>query len=214
MKVLVVFYSMYGHNIMMAEAEAEGASSVDGVTVEIKQVAETIPDDILKKTGAWETREAKSKYAVAVPEDLTAADAIIFGTPTRYGNMCAQMRQFMDTTSGLWVKQTLAGKVGAVFTSSNTQHGGQESTILSFHTTLLHHGMIIAGLPYLYKNQMRYDEVTGGSPYGASMIVGSDNAHMPTDNELDGARFQGRYVALLTKQLSPAREEIIKALQT
>lgn len=212
MNVLIVFYSMYGHILKMAETAAEGVKSVGGVEVMIKRVPETISKEILERSGAWEAHQACALYTECLMEDLAAADAIIFGTPTRYGNMCGQMRQFMDTTGGLWVKRALTGKIGSVFTSSNTQHGGQESTILSFHTTLLHHGMIIAGLPYLFEGQTKADEVTGGSPYGAGTIVGGNNAHMPTDNELAGARFQGRYVALLTRALAPQREVIVKEL--
>lgn len=212
MSLLVVFYSMYGHVMRMAEAEVEGARSAGGIDVEIMQVKETIPDEILKKSGAWETHEAKAKYAVVTPDDLGKADAILFGTPTRFGMMCAQMRQLLDMTGGHWARQELAGKIGGVFTSSNTQHGGQESTILNFHTTMLHHGMIIAGLPYLWQGQTRYDEITGCSPYGASTIVGPDNSHMPTENELEGARFQGKYVAKLATVLMPERDNIIKGL--
>jgi NAD(P)H dehydrogenase (quinone) len=212
MKLLVVFYSMYGHVMRMAEAEAEGAYSAGDIDVEIKQVPETIPEDVLKKSGAWEIFEAKSKYEVVKPADLAEADAVIFGTPTRFGMMCAQMRQLLDMTGGHWARQELAGKVGSVFTSSNTQHGGQESTILNFHTTLLHHGMLIAGLPYLFQGQTTFEEITGCSPYGASTVVGGDNAHMPTENELAGARFQGKYVASVAKVLAPEREKLIKGM--
>ncbi|MDD1667238.1 MAG: NAD(P)H:quinone oxidoreductase, partial [Methanomicrobiales archaeon] len=139
-------------------------------------------------------------------------DAIIFGTPTRFGNMCGQMRQFLDATGSLWVEGALAGKVGSVFTSSATQHGGQESTILSFHTTLLHHGMILVGLPYLFAGQSRVDEITGCSPYGASTIAGTDGSRWPTENELAGARFQGRYVALVAERTAPHRDAIVSSL--
>ncbi len=213
MKLLVVFYSMYGHIMKMAEAEAAGASSVEGIEVAIRRVPETVPEEVLKKSGAWEAHEACSVYSECLVGELGEADAVIFGAPTRYGMMCSQMRQFLDTTGSIWVARKMTGKVGGVFTSSRTQHGGQESTILSFHTTLLHHGMIIAGLPYNFDGQDQFDEIAGCSPYGASTIVGPDNAHMPTANELDGARYQGRYVALLTKALAPARAAIIKEMK-
>lgn len=214
MRILVVFYSMYGHILKMAEAEAAGAGSVDGAEVAIRRVPETLSQEVLDRLGARETQEATKKYEECTLEDLAAADGIIFGTPTRFGNMTGQMRQFMDKTGRLWAEKALAGKVGAVFTSSATQHGGQESTILSFHTTLLHHGMVIAGLPYLFEGQSRFDEITGCSPYGASAIVGPDNSHLPTENELEGARWQGQYVALLTRALAPAREELIHDLKS
>ncbi len=213
MKLLVVFYSMYGHILKMAEAEAAGANSVDGVEVSIRRVPETVPEEVLKKAGAWEAHQACSLYSECLLDELGEADGVIFGTPTRYGMMAAQMRQFLDTSGSIWAARKLTGKVGGVFTSSNNQHGGQEATILSFHTTLLHHGMIIAGLPYNFAGQTRFDEVTGCSPYGASTVVGHDNKHMPTDNELDGARYQGRYVALLTKTLAPARAAMMKEMK-
>jgi NAD(P)H dehydrogenase (quinone) len=212
MKLLVVFYSMYGHILKMAEAEAEGASSVDGIEVAIRRVPETVPEEALKKAGAWEAHVACTKYSECLLDELGEADGVIFGTPTRFGMMAAQMRQYLDTTGRLFASHAMTGKVGGVFTSSNNQHGGQESTILSFHTSLLHHGMIVAGLPYNFAGQTTFDEITGCSPYGASTVVGHDNKHMPTENELAGARYQGRYVALLTKSLAPAREEIIKAM--
>ncbi len=213
MKVLIVFYSMYGHVLRMTEAVAEGARSVQRIDVEVRRVPETVPEEILKKSGAWEAHEECFVYEECLLSDLEEADAIIFGTPTRYGMMAAQMRQFLDKTGKLFVKQALAGKIGGVFTSSNTQHGGQESTILSFHTTLLHHGMIIAGLPYLFEGLNRFDQVTGGSPYGASTIVGPDKTHMPTENELAGARFQGEYIARLTGALAGERSRIIEGLR-
>jgi NAD(P)H dehydrogenase (quinone) len=151
--------------------------------------------------GALETQKAQANVPVCKVEDLVSADAIVFGTPTRFGNMCGQMRQFLDSTGGLWAKGALVGKVGSVFTSSATQHGGQESTILSFHITLLHQGMIIVGLPYSFAGQMRIDEMTGGSPYGASTIAGGDGKRMPSENELDAARFQGKYVAEIAAKL-------------
>ncbi len=214
MRILIVFYSMHGHTMKMAEAAAEGVQEVEGMEAVLRRVPETIPDDVLKRAGAWEAHEACSSIPECIMEDLVEADGLLFGTPTRYGNMTGQMRQFMDTTGGLWLKQALAGKVGGVFTSGNTQHGGQESTILSFFTNFMHHGMIIAGLPYIFKGQITMDEISGGGPYGASCVVGQEDPRdMPTDNELAGARFQGKYIALLTKALSKERESIVKELR-
>ena len=202
MKVKIVFYSMYGHIYRMAEAVAKGAREVEGAEVELLQVPELIPDAVLEKPGAKKAREAFAHIPVAKPADLADADAIIFGTPTRFGNMCAQMRSFLDQTGGIWAQNALVGKVGSVFTSSGTQHGGQETTITSFHTTLLHHGMIIVGLPYTETRQTRLDEITGGSPYGASTIAGANGSRMPSDNELAMARFQGRHVATIAEKLA------------
>jgi len=202
MKVKVVFYSMYGHIYRMAEAVAKGAREVEGAEVELLQVPELIPDAVLEKSGAKKAREEFAHIPVAKPADLADADAIIFGTPTRFGNMCAQMRSFLDQTGGIWAQNALVGKVGSVFTSSGTQHGGQETTITSFHTTLLHHGMIIVGLPYTETRQTRLDEITGGSPYGASTIAGANGSRMPSDNELAMARFQGRHVATIAEKLA------------
>jgi len=201
MKVLIVFYSTYGHVYEMAKAVAEGAKQVEGADVEIKRVPETLSEEILKMMGALEFQKKISNIQVATVDDLAKADAIIFGTPTRFGNMCGQMRQFLDATGSLWMKGALVGKVGSVFTSTATQHGGQESTILSFHTTLLHHGMIIAGLPYAFQEQMGVKEVKGCSPYGASTIADGDGSRMPSEIELNGARFQGEYVAGIAKKL-------------
>lgn len=201
MIVRVIFYSMYGHIYRMAEAVAQGAREVQGTEVELLQVAELISDAALEQSGAKKARQAFAHISVAKPDDLAGADAIIFGTPTRFGNMCAQMRNFLDQTGGLWVQNTLVGKVGSVFTSSGTQHGGQETTITSFHTTLLHLGMIIVGLPYSEARQMTLDEISGGSPYGASTIAGGDGSRWPSDNELAMARFQGRHVATITRKL-------------
>jgi NAD(P)H dehydrogenase (quinone) len=202
MKTVVVFYSMYGHIHAMAEAAAEGAAEIPSMNVAIRRVPETLSDEILGKMGALEVQKDLSDILVCTLEDLTSADAIIFGTPTRFGNMCGQMRQFLDSTGGLWATDALVGKVGSAFTSSATQHGGQESTILSFYITLLHLGMVIAGLPYSFKGQRRMDEITGGSPYGASTIVGPEGERMPSANELDAARYQGRYVASIAAKLS------------
>ncbi|MBT7617161.1 MAG: NAD(P)H:quinone oxidoreductase [Calditrichaeota bacterium] len=201
MKILVVHYSTYGHVHAMAQAIADGARSVDGAEVELRRVPETLPKEVLGKMGALEAQKAFVDVPICEVDELAAADAVIFGTPTRFGNMSGQMRQFLDGTGGLWVKGSLIGKVGSVFTSSNTQHGGQESTILSFHTTLLHHGMLVAGLPYSFKGQMNHEEITGCSPYGASTIAG-DGSRMPSENELAGARFQGEHVAQIAKKLT------------
>jgi NAD(P)H dehydrogenase (quinone) len=201
MKVLIVYYSMYGHIRRMADAVKEGVGGVSGANVIICRVPETLPEEVLIKMGAQEAQKAQANVPVCKLDDLVSADAIIFGTPTRFGNMCGQMRQFLDATGGLWSKNSLVGKVGSVFTSSATQHGGQESTILSFHITLLHHGMIIVGLPYSFAGQMRIDEMTGSSPYGASTIAGGDGKRIPSVNELDAARFQGKYVAEITAKL-------------
>ena len=202
MKVLVVYYSMYGHIHRMAEAIAEGARGVQGAVVEMRRVPETLPVEVLQMMGAVEAQKAFQHVPVCTVDELGAADAIIFGTPTRFGNMCGQMRQFLDATGGLWMKDALVGKVGSVFTSSATQHGGQESTILSFHITLLHQGMIVVGLPYAFKGQMRIDEITGGSPYGASTIAGGKGERMPSANELEAARFQGKHVATIATKLT------------
>ncbi|MBM4463617.1 MAG: NAD(P)H:quinone oxidoreductase [Chloroflexi bacterium] len=204
MKVKVVFYSMYGHIYRMAEAVAAGVREVEGAEVELLQVPELVPDAVLEKSGAKKARQAFAHIPVAKISDLADADAIIFGTPTRFGNMCAQMRNFLDQTGGLWAQNALVGKIGSVFTSSNTQHGGQETTITSFHSTLLHHGMIIVGLPYSETRQSRMDEITGGSPYGASTIAGADGSRLPSENELAMARFQGRHVATLARKLARA----------
>ncbi len=202
MKIKVVFYSMFGHIYKLAEAVAEGAREVEGAEVELLQVAELVPDDVLEKSGAKKAREVFAHIPTANPSDLEDADAIIFGTPTRFGNMCAQMRNFLDQTGGLWAQGALIGKVGSVFTSTGTQHGGQETTLTSFHTTLLHHGMVIVGLPYSEARQMTLDEVTGGSPYGATTIAGTDGSRMPSENELAMARFQGRHVADIAARLA------------
>jgi len=201
MKVLIVFYSTYGHVYQMAEAVAEGVRQVPGVEAVLRRVPETLPDEVLEKMGALEARKAFAHIPVATVDELPSADAIIFGTPTRFGNMCGQMRQFLDTTGQLWSQGTLVGKVGSVFASTATQHGGQEATLLSFQITLLHHGMVIVGLPYTFQQQMRNDEITGGSPYGATTIAGTSGERWPSQNELDAARFQGRHVAGIAAQL-------------
>ena len=202
MRVLVVFYSMYGHIYRMAQAVAEGAKDVPGTEVMLRRVPETLSDEILGKMGALEAQKSIATVPVCTVDELPAADAIIFGTPTRFGNMCGQMRQFLDATGQLWAKGALVGKVGSVFASTATQHGGQESTILSFHTTLLHQGMVVVGLPYAFAGQMRIDEITGCSPYGASTIAGGQGQRPPSENELAAARFQGKHVAAIAAKLT------------
>lgn len=199
-KIQVVFYSMYGHIYRMAEAIAEGAREVDEVEVALLQVPELVPDEMLEKSGAKVPRQAFAHIPMATPDHLADADAVIFGTPTRFGNMCAQMRNFLDQTGKLWMSGALVGKVGSVFTSTATQHGGQETTLTSFHSTLLHQGMIIVGLPYSETRQMTMDEISGGSPYGSSTITKGDGSRMPSENELAMARFQGRHVAIIAKK--------------
>jgi NAD(P)H dehydrogenase (quinone) len=174
---------------------------IEGAQVELKRVPETLSQEILKRMGAIEAQKSFESVPICNVDDLESADAIIFGTPTRFGNMAAQMKQFIDATGSLWQKGALVGKVGSVFTSSATQHGGQESTILNFHTTLLHHGMVVVGLPYAFQGQMRIDEITGGSPYGASTIAGGKGERMPSENELEAAKFQGQHVAAITSKL-------------
>ncbi len=197
-RILVLYYSMYGHIEAMAQAVAEGAREAAGTESVIKRVPETIPEDKARAIGVKLDQPAP----VADVEELVDYDAIIFGTPTRFGNMTAQMRNFLDQTGKLWADGGLIGKVGSVFASSATQHGGQESTILSFHTTLLHHGMVIVGVPYSCREQTRTDELTGGSPYGAGTITGGDGSRMPSANELGIARFQGRHVAEIARRLA------------
>ena len=196
-KVLVLYYSSYGHISTMAQAMAEGARSVPGTEVAIKRVPELVPEEVRKKGNFKEEPD----IPIAQPNELAEYDAIILGVPTRYGNMPGQMKNFLDQTGGLWVKGALVGKVGAAFSSSGTQHGGQESTILSTHIVLLHHGMVIVGLPYSFQGQMGVDEVMGNSPYGASTIAGGDGSRQPSAVELDGARYQGRHVAEIAKKL-------------
>jgi NAD(P)H dehydrogenase (quinone) len=197
-KVLVLYYSMYGHIERMAQAVAEGAREVAGTEVDVKRVPEVMSEAALKKAGAKLDQPAP----VATVQELPGYDAIIFGTPTRFGNMTGQMRNFLDQTGGLWASGALVGKVGSVFTSSNTQHGGQESTILTFHPTLLHLGMVIVGLPYAEQRQMGLDEIKGGSPYGASTIAGNQGERMPSEQELGMAAYQGRHVASIATKLS------------
>ena len=201
MKILVVFYSMYGHIYQMAKAVAEGAAEVKGAKGLLRQVPETLPPEVLEKMGAVEAQKQWAGVHVATVEELAEADGILFGTPTRFGNMCGQMKQFLDSTGGLWMKGALVGKPGGVFTSTATQHGGQESTILTFHAVLLHQGMVVVGLPYAFQGQMGVEEISGGSPYGASTIAGGDGSRQPSENELAGARFQGRHLAEIAAKL-------------
>jgi NAD(P)H dehydrogenase (quinone) len=196
-KVLVLYHSFYGHIEAMAQAQAEGARSVPGAKVDIKRVPETVPDELFKGSGGKGNQAA----AIAQPAELANYDAIIFGTGTRFGNMTGQMRTFLDQTGPLWMSGALVGKVGSVFSSSATQHGGQESTILSFHTTLLHLGMIIVGLPYAEARQMGLDEIKGGSPYGASTITGGKGERMPSAQELGMAQYQGKHVTQIASRL-------------
>ncbi len=196
-RVLVLYYSTYGHIETMAQAVAEGARGA-GAEVDIKRVPDLIPEDVARAKGMKVDQVAP----VATPDDLAGYDAVIFGTPTRFGMMASQMRGFLDQCGGLWMQGALIGKVGGVFTATGTQHGGQEATILSFHTTLLHLGMVIAGLPYSFQGQTKVDEIVGGSPYGASTIAGGDGSLQPTATDLDGARFQGRHIAELAAKLA------------
>ncbi len=197
-KILVVYYSMYGHVETMAKAVVEGARTVSGAEVVLKRVAELMPEEAARKAGAKLDQEAP----VASPDEIANYDAIIFGTPTRFGNMCAQMRNFLDQTGRIWMSGGLVGKVGSVFTSTGTQHGGQETTITSFHSTLLHQGMIIVGVPYSCQELMNMSEITGGSPYGGGTLAGADGGRQPSENELKIARFQGAHVAAIAKKLA------------
>lgn len=197
-KVLILYYSMYGHLEQMAHAVAEGAARVPGAEVTLKRVPETMAEAELKKVGA----KLDQSSPIASVNELPGYDAILFGTPTRFGNMAGQMRTFLDQTGGLWAKGALINRIGSVFTASATQHGGHETTIASFHTTLLHHGMIIAGVPYSCSGLSNMSEITGGSPYGAGTLAGSDGKRMPTENELAIARFQGEHVAGLARRFT------------
>ncbi len=199
--IQVIFYSMYGHVYTMAEAVAAGARSVEGSSVELLQVPELIPDGVLEQYGAKAARAAFAHVPIATVERLAEADGIIFGTPTRFGNMVAQMRNFLDQTGKLWMKGALVGKVGSVFASTGTQHGGQETTITSFHSTLLHHGMIVVGVPYTEQRLLNMDEITGGTPYGATTLAGPDGSRRPSENELAIARYQGAHVAKIAAKL-------------
>ena len=196
-RILVLYYSSYGHVETLAGAVAEGARDVEGTEVTIKRVPELMPEEVASKAGIKLDQSA----AVATPQELADYDAVVFGTPTRFGNMASQMRNFLDQTGGLWAEGKLIGKVGSVFASTGTQHGGQETTITSFHTTLLHHGMVIVGVPYSCSGLTNMDEITGGTPYGATTLAGADGSRQPSENELTIARFQGRHVAEIAAKL-------------
>jgi len=197
-KLLVLYYSTYGHVETLAEAIAEGARSVAGTEVALKRVPELMPPEVAEKAGA----KLDQKAPIASVDELAEYDAIVFGTPTRFGNMAAQMRNFLDQTGGLWFGGKLIGKVGSVFASTASQHGGQETTITSFHTTLLHHGMVVVGVPYSQQNLLEAGEISGGTPYGATTIAGGDGSRQPSPNELAIARFQGEHVAKIAAKLS------------
>lgn len=204
-KIQIVFYSMYGHTYKLAQAIAAGAKQINDTDVSVFRVEELMSDTALKKAGAKKAQAAFADIPIIKPEQLAEADAIVFGTPTRFGNMCAQMRNFLDQTGQLWMHGSLIGKVGSVFTCTGTQHGGQETTITSFHTTLLHHGMIIVGTPYSEQRLLNMQEITGGTPYGASTMAGTDGSRVPTENELAIAEFQGKHVAEITRTLQLGR---------
>lgn len=197
-RILVLYYSSYGHIEAMAHAVAEGAGGVEGATVAVKRVPELVPEEVARAAGMKLAQEA----ALAMPSELSDYDAIIVGTPTRFGNMAAQMRNFWDQTGSLWGQGALIGKVGSAFTSTASQHGGQETTLQSVHTTLLHHGMVIVGLPYSFEGNTIMSEVSGGTPYGASTLAGPDGSRLPSENELAGARYQGRHVAEIAIKLA------------
>ncbi len=200
-KVQVIFYSLHGHVHKMAQAVVEGARQVSGAEVSLFQVQELLPENVLEKYGAKAAKAELAKVPVATVDQLADAHAIIFGTPTRFGNMAAQMRTFLDQTGGLWMKGSLIGKVGSVFASTGTQHGGQETTITSFHTTLLHHGMIIVGVPYSESGLTHMGDITGGTPYGATTLAGPDGSRQPSENELKVARYQGKHVTEIAGKL-------------
>ncbi|GFE61036.1 NAD(P)H:quinone oxidoreductase [Geobacter sp. AOG2] len=199
--IQIVFYSMYGHIYTMAEAVAEGVRNIPGCNADLLQVPELIPENVLEQYGAKAARQSFAHIPTATVDGLVAADAIIFGTPTRFGNMAAQMRNFLDQTGKLWMQGSLVGKVGSVFASTATQHGGQETTITSFHSTLLHQGMIIVGVPYAEQRLLSMDEITGGTPYGATTLAGADGSRRPSENELAIARYQGAHVAKIAQKL-------------
>lgn len=208
-KVLVLYYSAYGHIETLAHAVAEGARGVAGTQVDVKRVPELVPEDVARSNHFKVDQAAP----VASPAELADYDAIIFGTPTRFGMMASQMKNFLDQTGGLWAQGKLIGKIGSVFTSTATQHGGQEATLLSFHTVLLHHGMAVVGLPYSFQGQTLNDQVNGGTPYGASTIANGDGSRQPSAVELDGARFQGRHVAEIALAQKLGREAMQSAAE-
>jgi NAD(P)H dehydrogenase (quinone) len=196
--VLILYYSSYGHIEQMAEAQAEGAARIANARVVIKRVPEIVPPELCKASGF----KLDQRAPIAVPEELDQYDAIIFGTPTRFGNMAAQMRNFLDQTGALWLRGALVGKIASVFCSTASQHGGQETTITSFHNTLFHHGMVVVGLPYTFKDLTTMGEVTGGTPYGASCVTGSGpDLRMPSALELQMCRFQGEHVTRIVSRL-------------
>ncbi|MFH1497685.1 MAG: NAD(P)H:quinone oxidoreductase [Verrucomicrobiota bacterium] len=201
-KIKVIFHSLYGHTYQLAEAIAEGARSVPGVTAEVLQVAETLPDEVLAKMGATDAKKTFAHIPVAKATDLVEADGILFGTGTRFGSASAQMQAFFDTTGGLWMKGALVGKVGGLFVSTGTQHGGQETTLLGMNTFLLHQGMVVVGVPYAAQELMNMDEITGGSPYGSGVLAGTDGSRQPSANELAIARFQGKHTAEIAAKLA------------
>ncbi|GAA4356612.1 NAD(P)H:quinone oxidoreductase [Hymenobacter saemangeumensis] len=201
MKTLVLFYSTYGHVWKMAEAVAEGARQVEGNEVVVKRVRETLPPELLDQIHATQAQQAFAHIPVATPEELAEYDALLIGVPTRYGNVASQMQAFLDGTGGLWAKGALIGKAAGAFTSTATQHGGQETTLRSLHTEFLHHGLVVVGLPYSFQGQTIISEVSGASPYGASTIAGGQGERQPSQNELEGARFQGRHVSEIAKKL-------------
>jgi NAD(P)H dehydrogenase (quinone) len=200
-KVHVIFYSMYGHVYRMAEAVLAGVKEVAGAEASLFQVAELTADAVLEKSGAKAARAAFAHVPVATMDSLAEPHAVIFGTPTRFGNMAAPMRYFLDQTGSLWAKGTLIGKIGSVFASTASQHGGQETTITSFHTTLLHHGMILVGVPYSESGLTNMADVSGGTPYGATTLAGPDGSRQPSANELKIARYQGKHVAEIASKL-------------
>jgi NAD(P)H dehydrogenase (quinone) len=201
-RVKVIFYSLYGHVYQMAEAMAAGARGVPGAEVELSQVAETLPTEVLQKMGAIEAKKAFAHIPIADPKSLAEADAIILGTGTRFGSATAQMQTFLDATGGHWNSGALAGKVGGVFTSSASQHGGQETTLISLQTFLFHQGLVIVGVPYSAKELLLMSEITGGTPYGATTITGPQGERMPSANELAIARFQGKHIAEIAAKLA------------
>lgn len=201
-KVKIIFHSLYGHVYHLAEALAAGAREVPGTEVEILQVPETLPEAVLAKMGALEAKKAFAHVPVADPKELGEADAILFGSGTRFGSASAQMQAFFDATGGLWAQGALIGKVGGVFTSTATQHGGQETTLISMQTFLFHHGMVVVGVPYAAQEQTAMHEITGGSPYGSTTIAGPKGDRTPSENELAVARFQGRHAATIAAKLA------------
>jgi NAD(P)H:quinone oxidoreductase type IV len=199
--IKIIFYSMYGHVFKLAEAVAKGAGEIHDTNISLFRVPELVPENILIQSGAKKAQEAFEHIPIAEVSELLGADAIIFGTPTRFGNMCAQMRNFLDQTGNIWLEKNLIGKVGSVFTSTASQHGGQESTLISFHLTLLHHGMIVVGVPYAETGLANMQEITGGTPYGATTITAADGSRQPSNNELKIAEFQGNHDAKIARML-------------